>query len=73
MNFEKMPVYMKYATSVKKVIYRDYDMNMAYQKHMEARTPKLIDPPFKIDMEYLNKKELIDPPFKIDMDYLKKR
>ena len=48
-------------------------MNMAYQKHMEARTPKLIDPPFKIDMEYLNKKELIDPPFKIDMDYLKKR
>ena len=68
----KMPVYMKYATSVKKVIYRDYDMNMAYKKHMEARTPKLIDPPFKIDMEYLNKKELIDPPFKIDMDYLKK-
>ena len=58
----KMPVYMKYATSVKKVIYRDYDMNEAYDRYVNSRTRILVKPPFDI---VIPKKKLVKPPFSI--------
>ena len=65
----KMPVYMKYATSVKKVIYRDFDIDQGFNKWTSIRSkPKLIEPPWRIVIPKEEEpKKLIEPPWRIKL------